>query len=150
MDRIKVPLPTEFSFYTFLSIRITDLNYGNHVGNDVFLSLAHEARLQFLQSLGYSEINIENVGLIMVDAAIEYKRELAYGDQLKISVAASNFDKIGFDIYYKLEVKVKEEWIVAGKIKTGMLCFDYNTKKKVAVPERVIAQMARSYNETKL
>jgi acyl-CoA thioester hydrolase len=78
----------------------------------------------------------------MADSAIEYKRELKYGDQLKISVAASGFDKIGFDIFYKLEVKKGEDWLLAAKVKTGMICFDYSAKKKVPVPEKAINKLS--------
>src|SRR5678815_3430074 len=104
MERIKIKLPLQFNFSTNIKIRITDLNYGGHVGNDSFLSLIHEAREQFLNHFGYSELKIENVSLIMTDAAIEFKKELNYGDAIKISVAANNFDKYGFDIFYKLEM----------------------------------------------
>jgi acyl-CoA thioesterase FadM len=48
MERIKVSLPVSFAFSTIIAIRITDLNYGGHAGNDVFLALAHEARERFL------------------------------------------------------------------------------------------------------
>jgi YbgC/YbaW family acyl-CoA thioester hydrolase len=144
MERIKVYLPDLFQFSTFLQVRITDLNYGGHVGNEVYLSLAHEARLQFLGFYDYAELAFEGVGLLMVDSAIEYKRELKYGDQLKISVVASGFDKIGFDLFYKFEVKTNEDWLLAAKIKTGMVCFDYSAAKKVPVPEKAIIKLSES------
>jgi YbgC/YbaW family acyl-CoA thioester hydrolase len=141
MERIKVSLPQEFRFSTTLKIRITDLNYGGHVGNDVFLSLVHEARQQYLKHFGYSELDVEGAGLIMADAAIEYKRELKYGDELQISVAAAGMDRLGFDIFYKIEVRSGESWAVAGKVKTGMLCFDYSTNKKIPVPRKAVEKM---------
>ncbi len=138
MERIKIKLPDNFTFSTIIKIRITDLNYGGHVGNDSFLSLIHEARQQFLNSFGYSELNFENASLIMFDAAIEFKQELNYGDEVKISVAANGFDKYGFDIFYKLEIVGNEEKnMLAGKAKTGMLCYDYDNKKMTAVPQKV-------------
>lgn len=141
MERIKVSLPDSYTFSTIITIRITDLNYGGHVGNDVFLSLVHEARLQFLNHYGYSELNFAGIGLIMADAAIEFKRELLYGNQVKISVAATGFDKLGFDILYLMEVKVGERWLTAGKAKTGMLCYDYTVRKKVMVPAEAIEKI---------
>ena len=39
MERVKIHLPDTFAFSTVSRIRITDLNYGAHVGNDTFLSL---------------------------------------------------------------------------------------------------------------
>jgi acyl-CoA thioesterase FadM len=138
MDRIKINLPDSFSFSTNIQIRITDVNYGGHVGNDSFLSLIHEARLQFLASKGFSEINVMGVGLIMADAGIEFKREMLYGDTVKISVAATNFDRIGFDLFYLLEVEKDGIAAIAGKAKTGMMCFDYINKKKAAIPAAAI------------
>ncbi len=141
MERIKLHLTEKFSFSTVVPIRITDLNYGGHVGNDIFLSLVHEARLQFLQSFGFKELDFAGVAIIMVDAGIEYKRELHYGDIVKISVAATGFDKLGFDLQYILEIIKDDQFILAGKAKTGMLCYDYNLKKKVPVPTEALEKL---------
>jgi acyl-CoA thioester hydrolase len=144
MNRIKINLPGTFPFSTTLTIRITDLNYGGHVGNDSFLSLIHEARQQFLRSHGYAELAIGGFGLIMTDASLEFKRELNYGDVVKISVAAADFDKLGFDLFYLLELVNGEETVIAGKAKTGMLCYDYSEKKKVSLPEEVKQKLSHS------
>jgi acyl-CoA thioester hydrolase len=135
MERIKINLPDNFKFSTIIKIRITDLNYGGHVGNDSFLSLMHEARQQFLNHFGYSELQIENTSLIMADAVIEFKKELNYPDDIKISVAANDFDKYGFDIFYKLEIINEEKLILAAKAKTRMLCYNYQAKKLVSTSE---------------
>lgn len=135
MERVKINLPGHFNFSTNIKIRITDLNYGGHVGNDSFLSLLHEARQQFLNHFGYSELQFENTSLIMTDAALKFKKELNYGDEVKISVAISGFDKFGFDIFYQLEIINGERLILAGKAKTGMHCYDYKNKKLMPVPE---------------
>jgi YbgC/YbaW family acyl-CoA thioester hydrolase len=135
MERIKIKLPSDFNFSVTVCIRITDLNFGGHVGNDTFLSLLHEARHEFLKQLGYGEMAFENIGLIMADAAIEYKKELVHGDVVRIGVTAEGFDKFGFDLFYKMEVVTGHEIALAAKAKTGMLCFDYVNKKLAALPD---------------
>src|SRR3954469_1206894 len=110
MSRIRIQLPEQFSFSTIIQVRITDLNYGGHVGNDTILTLVHEARMQFLKNSGYTEMNMEGVGMIMIDAGIEFRLELFYGDEVKIFVAATEFSRAGFNLYYKL---MKDETIVA-------------------------------------
>lgn len=142
MERVQINLPHTFSFSTIIHIRITDLNYGGHVGNDSFLSLIHEARQQFLKHHGYTELSFAGFGLIMADAAIEFKKEMHYSDAIKISVAANGFDKVGFDIFYLLEIMDQEKNIVSGKAKTGMMCYDYGAKKRVAVPEEAIIKLS--------
>jgi acyl-CoA thioester hydrolase len=139
MARIKIDLPDKFSFTTSIPVRISDINYGGHVGNDAVLSLIHEARMQFLKQLGYSELEFEGLGLIMADAAIEFRNELFYGDTVIVSVACAEFSKVSFDIYYKLEkifIQIKDEKrIVVATAKTGMVCYDYSNKRIAAIPE---------------
>jgi len=148
MERVKIHLPEIFSFSTIITIRITDLNYGEHVGNDTFLSLMHEARQQFLMNYGYKELSVEGVALILADAVIEYKRELNYADAVKISVTASGFDKYGFDLFYKMEIIHGEQTILAAKAKTGMLCYDYEKRKPVTMPKAAKEKLAINIPET--
>ncbi len=142
MNRIKIQLPNQFSFRTQMQIRVTDLNYGGHVGNDTVLSLLQEARQQFLQSRGYAELSVESFGLIMADAMIEYKRELNHKDCIEIAVVATDFDKLGFDIYYQVSVVENGESVLAVRAKTGMMLYDYSVKKKVSLTENIIQQLS--------
>jgi acyl-CoA thioester hydrolase len=144
MDRIKINFPAPFSFSTSIFVRITDLNYGNHVGNDRILTLAHEARIQFLNKLGYTELSLEGTQLIMADTAIEFKKEILYGSELMIHVAAANFSRLGFDLYYLFEIITAQGPVVAAKVKTGMMCYNYTEKKKTSLPEKAIERMQQS------
>jgi acyl-CoA thioesterase FadM len=141
MARIKVELPENFSFSTTIPVRITDLNYGKHVGNDTILSMIHEARVQFLKQFGYGELDLAGVGLIMSDVAIEFKNELFYGDAVKVSVAANDFSKIAFDLYYKLEKTSGDTTRLIAVAKTGMVCYDYSKKKVTAIPGEVVEKL---------
>ena len=141
MPRIKLTLPDRFLFSAQIPIRITDLNYGAHVGNDTILTLMHEARVQFLQSLGYRELNLAGVGLIMGDAAIEFRNQLFYGTHLKVQLAASDFTRVGFDLYYRLLIEGEGTETEIAVAKTGMVCFDYSIKKVVSVPEVAIKKL---------
>ena len=142
MNRIKINLPKEFSFVTSIKIRITDLNYGAHVGNDRILALLQEARQEYLMQFGYGELDFEGLGLIMADVAIEYKAEIKYGQTIAIAVQAADFDKLGFDLFYKMEIIGETENILAAKAKTGMVCYDYQTKKKTNIPEAALLKIS--------
>ena len=137
MPKLALEIPSSFQFETMIPVRITDINYGGHLGNDAFLSLIHEARMQFLKNYDYTEMNLEGVGMIMIDAGIEFRTEVFYGDQVKILVAATEFSRAGFNLYYKL---MKNETIVA-IAKTGMVCYDYDKKKVAAIPEAAIKKI---------
>lgn len=136
-------MPEKFSFETIIPIRITDLNYGNHVGNDTILSILHEARVQYFGHFGYGELNFGGVGLIMSDVAIEFKNEIFYGERIIASVIASEFSKFAFEVYYKLEKDNGGKRILVATAKTGMVCYDYSTKKIAAIPQEVTTRLAK-------
>jgi acyl-CoA thioesterase FadM len=142
MARIKIDLPETFSFSTSFTVRISDLNYGAHVGNDTVLSFIHEARVRYLQSLGYRELDLEGAGLIMADAALVFKNEIYYGDELLISIRAMEFSRVGFDLIYKIEKKPADQTlIVVALAKTAMVCFDYNLRKVISLPENAVSKL---------
>jgi len=132
MARIQINFPEKKFFSTEISIRITDLNYGGHLGNDTMLSLLHEARVRFLKHFDYSEMNIEGVGIIMADAAVQFKAEAFYGESLKIEIAADEFTRAAFDLFYRVS---SSERVVA-IAKTGIVFYDYDKKKVVSMPEK--------------
>ncbi len=134
MARIKINMPDQFSFVTEIPIRITDLNYGGHVGNDTILSIIHEARVQFLKKFGYEEFNMAGVGIILSDVAIKFKDELFYGDIIKASLVAGEFSRIGFDIFYKFEKESNGVATLVVTAKTGVVCYNYELKKIVSLP----------------
>ena len=134
MPRIKIQLPEKFIFKTEIPIRITDINYGGHLGNDSLLSIVHETRLRFLKHLGYSESNVEGVGIIMIDSAIQYKSEGFYGDELVIEVSVNDFTGIGCDFVYRLTNKKTSKEIALAK--TGIVFFDYDKRKTASVPKK--------------
>jgi len=142
MARVQVELPQQFSFSTEIAIRISDVNYGGHVGNDSVLTLAHEARVRFLKAAGYGELQLEGVGIIVIDAAIEYKSELFYGDTVTVSVKAINFSKTGFEMYYKMEKETEKGKVLVAKIKTGILIYDYPKKKIANIPAVAIEKLS--------
>ena len=129
MPRIKIDLPDTFNFSISIPVRITDLNYGGHVGNDSFLSLIHEARVQYLKQNNISELSTEGPGLIMTDAVIEFKKELNYGDEVIISVTADNLASYSFTLFYLLEKNDGGKKEIVGKAQTGMLKYDYKLKR---------------------
>ena len=134
MGRIRLEPPPAFRFETSIPIRITDLNYGNHVGNDSLLSILHEARVQYLASFGYGELDFAGVGLIMSDVAIEFRAELFYGEHLVAKVQAAEFTNSSFEVYYSLEKVAGEQRTVVAIAKTRMVCYDYTLKKIAGLP----------------
>lgn len=132
MARVMIDLPEKFIFTTQITLRISDINYNDHLGNDSVLTLAQEARLRFLNKYGFSELNIAGVGIIMVDAAVQYKAEGFYGDNLTIEVGIKDVTKTGCDMVYQI-TNIKNDKVIA-IVKTGIVFFDYQKRKVVTTP----------------
>ena len=137
MSRIKIEIPKKLIASFAIPVRIADINYGNHVGNDAFVSIIHEARMQWLKQFGFTELQIEGVGLIMSNLLIEFKNEAFYGDLVEIKLAAGEISRVGFELYYQLFTKRNEETILLANAKTGLICYDYAAKKVAAIPTKL-------------
>ncbi len=135
MARVKIDMPDTFGFNTSIAVRITDINYGGHLGNDAIVSVLHESRMRYLASLGCTELEFFGVALIMSDLAVTYKGEGFYGDTLRVEVAAGELSSVGFDLYYRLGTEREGKSIVVAEAKTGMVCFDYGARKVARLPE---------------
>ena len=89
MPRIRIDMPDNYLFSTEIPVRISDINYGGHLGNDAVLSMVHEARIRFLRQYHYTEMDIEGAGLVLSDSAIIYKAEGFYGDCIHVITSYS-------------------------------------------------------------
>ena len=142
MARVKIDLPKKFLFSTNIPVRITDINFGGHVGNDTILSLVHEARAQFFTYCGYTELDFAGTGTIMSDVAIEYKNQTYYGDSILTSVAVGEVTKVAFDLFYKLEKRSADGRLIpVAFAKTWMVCYNYDLKKVTAIPDEAIKKI---------
>jgi acyl-CoA thioester hydrolase len=128
--RVKIPFPDRSPLAVFhIPVRIGDINYGGHVGNDAVLSILHEARMQWLASAGYTEMETGGHGLIMADVMISYRGESFYGDVLRVALFADSITSKSFDLLYRLETSRDGGEILIAEAKTGMIAFDYNSRK---------------------
>ncbi|UTF51621.1 thioesterase family protein [Desulfomicrobium sp. ZS1] len=132
MARVQIELPRTWLYQTRLDVRVTDVNYGGHLGNDRVLALAHEARVRWLASCGLSEQDVGGVGLIMADAALVFRGEAFLGDKLDVELGAVETRRSSFDLVYRLTRPA--DGIEIALVKTGMVCFDYAARKVARLP----------------
>ena len=135
MARVEVELPSKVLFTTEIAIRIGDVNYGGHLGNDAVLALAHEARVRFLAAHGLGELDLDGVGLLMADAAVVYRAEGKYGMVLRVEVGAADLRTRSCDLVYRFSDLATGTEIA--RVKTGLVFRDPATGKLVHVPDRL-------------
>lgn len=135
MGRIKIDLPTKCIGTFDIPIRITDINYGDHVGNDSLVAIIHEARMQFLRAHNFTELEIAGTSLIMSELVVEFKNESFYGDVLEVRIFPGEISRVSFELFYSLAVARNQSTITIANAKTAMVCFNYKEKKVEAVPQ---------------
>lgn len=146
MARVKLDLPAHFPFSTQLRVRVTDVNYGGHMGNDALLGLLHEARVRFLDSHGLSELDVFGLGIIMTDSVIVYRSEAFRGETLVIDMAATDFNKYGCDFVYRVIEQASGREVA--RAKTGVVFFDYQQRAVQRVPQAFVDLFPESGAQT--
>ena len=132
MARLKLEFPDELFIYsTKLTVRVTDINGANHLGNDSMISMISEARARFLFDFGIRETG--DAGIIVTDLATTYRAEAHARDQLLFEVGVMDFNKYGGDIIFRI-TRPADGALVA-MAKSGFVFFDYQAGKVMPIPQ---------------
>src|SRR5690606_33406682 len=76
----------QFIYQTCMTVRSTDINGANHLGNDAMISMISEARARFLFDHGIRETADNGTGIIVTDLATLYRAESHARDRLLFEV----------------------------------------------------------------
>ncbi|HEY8607736.1 MAG TPA: thioesterase family protein [Noviherbaspirillum sp.] len=142
MARLTLEFPEDQYYYsTHLTVRVTDINGANHLGNDSMISMISEARARFLFDFGIEETQGDGIGIIVTDLATTYRAEAHARDQLLFEVGVMDFNKYGGDITFRI-TRPRDGALVA-MAKSGFVFFNYRTGRVVQMPAAFHAKFAR-------
>jgi acyl-CoA thioesterase FadM len=145
MARLVLDFPSDvFCFATQLTVRTTDINAANHLGNDSMVSMISEARALFLHEFDVDEAAASaaaggangsdgaRLGIIVTDLATTYKNEAHARDHLWFDVGVMDFNKYGGDIVFRVHRPLDGALIAMAKY--GFVFFDYAAGKVAPMP----------------
>jgi len=142
MARLQLTFPEDqYCYTTLLTVRVTDINAANHLGNDSMISMISEARARFLFELGVLEAERDGTGIIVTDLATTYRAEAHARDQLLFEVGVMDFNKYGGDIIFRI-TRPKDKKSIA-MAKQGFVFYNYKTSQVVAMPEEFKSRFER-------
>lgn len=142
MARLTLHFPEDqYCYSTQLTVRVTDINAGNHLGNDSMISMLSEARARFLYALGVEEAGHDGLGIIVTDLATTYKAEAHARDQLLFEVGVMDFNKYGGDIIFRV-TRPHDQTLIA-MAKYGFVFFDYKTSQVTPIPAAFLAKFPK-------
>ena len=142
MARLTLAFPDDqFCFSTQLTVRVTDINAANHLGNDSMISMISEARARFLFEFGVQETEADGTGIIVTDLATTYRAEAHARDQLLFEVGVMDFNKYGGDVIFRI-TRPADGMLVA-MAKQGFVFYNYAHSQVVPMPDDFRAKFSR-------
>lgn len=136
MTRLRIELPERIVYSCDMSVRVTDLNYGNHLANNMVLGLMHEARWRWFRSLGYaSELKLDGAGIVMADASVIFQSEAFAGETLTIELRLGSVERSAVNLFYALKERETQRPVAIAR--TAIVFFNYETRKSTPIPDGV-------------
>lgn len=142
MARVRIEFPAQqIIFSCEIPVRISDLNYGNHLGHDALVSILHESRARFLASLGKSELDIDGLAMMVVDLTVRYLSEAFFGQVLLIEISAGELRRRSCELLYR--VTNTSSGKVVAVASTGIVLFDRQLAKVAGIPPSLQSTLTR-------
>lgn len=141
MARLHIQLPEQFPYTTDMVLYQSHMNYGGHLDNALLLTLVSEARVRFFKSLGYTELDVEGAGIVVADAALQYRSEAFQGEVMVLHMGAADLAHKGFDLVWRMNEQSSQREVARGK--TGIVFCDYTTHKVVPMPTAFREKLAK-------
>ena len=143
MQRIRLEFPSEAVVHRHsLSVRITDMNYGRHLGHDALISLLHEARAAALDSLGVKEWDLGGYPSVVADLAVQYQGEARWPDTLIIETALAGVQRKALTVFHRVVRESDQRLIATARL--NLLLVDIETGRPVSIPASVLALLPRA------
>lgn len=131
-------------FQIEIPVRISDINYGGHLGHTELIKITHHARVKFFADNSLQEQDLNGAGIIVKSIQATYKAESFFDELLHISIYLQKIDKASCEFRYEISKKDNQE--VATVLET-VLFMNYATRRIVRVP-RVIHELKNNLNRT--
>lgn len=136
MERVKLDFPAEAIIHRHpLTVRVTDMNYGRHLGHDALVSLLHEARAQAFAALDLPEWDMHGYPSLVVDLAVQYQSEARWPEALIIETAVPEPQGKSLTVYQC--VLTRDDKRIVATARVNQLLIDLKAGRPVEVPVQV-------------
>ena len=145
MPRVTLKEQKSYEFSHPLTVRVTDINYAGHLGNEALLGLIHEARASFMRALNFNTLLDKNrsVGLIIADLAVNFKAEVFAHEKIIIDSQIDELSKKSLRLFHRIR---KGEQLVA-LVETGLVAYAYQERKVTVLPDEFLAGLRQFHNK---
>ncbi|MET8000514.1 acyl-CoA thioesterase [Nonomuraea glycinis] len=129
------------TFSVPLTVRGYETDMLGHLNQAVYLSYAEHARWSMLQAagVGLDELIRRDVGPVVLETTIRYRRELRAGDEVEVTCGFAWGEGKAFRLRQAIR---KADGTVAAEIDVVAGLMDLNARKLVADPRRQLKELA--------
>lgn len=146
MARVKLVEQEEYRFHYPVRIEPRHLSIGNHLHSNNLIILASAARADVFHSMGLTEVDLGDgvTGIVIADIVVSYKAEAFLHDEIVIDTHFGAFTSRSFTVFQRIRKSDK----VLAIAETGLVTFNYRSRKIARIPERVLQAFAPHHSKT--
>jgi acyl-CoA thioester hydrolase len=125
---------TDFHFYHLIEVRYGDLDPQGHVNNAKILTYIEQGRVFYLKQLKLWEGgSFLNIGIILADVQITFRRVIQFGDPVRVGVRISRLGNKSMTSEYRLEDARDSSEFASGT--SVLVAYDYKNKRSIPIPD---------------
>jgi acyl-CoA thioester hydrolase len=123
---------SKFRFSHLIEVRYADIDVLQHVNNAKYFTYMETARIHYLkQILGWDGL-WASLGVIIAQAACEYKVPLVFGDTMRVCLRTSRLGTKSFDFEYLL---IREhDGAISALGSSVQVAYDYDQQASIPIP----------------
>lgn len=127
------------AFEERFAVRWSDLDANRHVRNTIFSEFATHTRFRLLESHGFPQTEFERLrfGPVMFQESIRYRRELVFGEEVRVNVLFAGLSEDGSRWRVHQEVR-RGDGKQAGLLTIDGAWIHLDTRKLVAPPPALL------------
>lgn len=124
-----------FAVQIKLRIDWSEMDLFGHINNVMFAKYIQSARVYCCELLGIMKmLTEERIGFMLASSAIQYKKPLFYPGEITIETKIDFTKTTSFGLIHFVYNEKKE---VAAEANDVLVIFDFNTNKKIDIPQSV-------------
>ena len=124
-------------YATILPIRWGDMDAMNHVNNTVYFRYMEQARIEWLESLGYGTGQHTDEGPVIVNAGCTYLVPLVYPGNVEVRMFIGHPGRSSLPTHYELRLQGDEKLYATGDAK--MVWINPASGRSIPLPDNMRA-----------
>ena len=131
--------PKKWVHTSLIAIRWGDMDAYGHVNNTIYFRYMEQARVEYLESLGYS-IRPQGTAPVIINTACTFLQALTYPGRVEVQMYLGAPGRSSIPSYYEIRVEGDSALYASGDAK--IVWTDMATGKSVPIPDELRAQLA--------